>query len=83
MDRTWRLPPFDIPFSRSFSPLSSGGGDSLKDMMDGPALTMDDMAGIGGLSEIDLDSMADAEADVETVKQGRALSTFPSARRCR
>ncbi len=30
---------------------------------------MDDMAGIGGLSEIDLDSMSDAEADVETVKQ--------------
>ena len=27
------------------------------------------MAGIGGLSEIDLDSMGDAEADVETVKQ--------------
>jgi type IV pilus assembly protein PilB len=30
---------------------------------------MDDMAGIGGLSEIDLDSMADAEADVETVQR--------------
>ncbi len=27
------------------------------------------MAGIGGLSEIDLDSMGDADADVETVKQ--------------
>ncbi|MCG6924398.1 MAG: type IV-A pilus assembly ATPase PilB [Acidobacteria bacterium] len=45
------------------------GGDSLKDMMEGPGLTVDDMAGIGGLSEIDLDSMSDAEADVETVKQ--------------
>ena len=39
--------------------------------MDGPALTIDDMAAIGGLSEIDLDSMGDAEADVETVKTGR------------
>jgi type IV pilus assembly protein PilB len=44
-------------------------GDSLKDMMEGSALTVDDMAGIGGLAEIDLDSMSDAEADVETVKQ--------------
>ena len=42
---------------------------TLKDALDGPALTMDDMAGIGGLSEIDLDSMADAEADVETVQR--------------
>ncbi len=49
--------------------LGQGGGDSLKDMMEGPGLTVDDMAGIGGLSEIDLDSMSDAEADVETVKQ--------------
>ena len=36
--------------------------------MDGPGLSVDDMASIGGLSEIDLDSMSDAEADVETVK---------------
>ena len=36
--------------------------------MDGPGLSVDDMASIGGLSEIDLDSMGDAEADVETVK---------------
>jgi type IV pilus assembly protein PilB len=35
--------------------------------MDSPGLTMDDMASVG-LSEVDLDSMADAEADVETVK---------------
>ena len=35
--------------------------------MEGPGLTVDDMAGIGGLSEIDLDSLAEAEADVETV----------------
>jgi type IV pilus assembly protein PilB len=39
----------------------------LKDVMDNPGLTMDDMASVG-LSEVDLDSMADAEADVETVK---------------
>jgi type IV pilus assembly protein PilB len=44
------------------------GGGSLKDVMDGPALTMDDMASIGGLSEVDIDSMSDAEADVEQVK---------------
>jgi len=49
--------------------LQPGGGDNLKEAMEGPALTMDDMAGIGGLSEIDLDSMADAEADVETIRQ--------------
>jgi type IV pilus assembly protein PilB len=49
--------------------LTPAGGDSLKDVMDGPALTIDDMAGIGGLSEIDLDGLADADADVETVRQ--------------
>jgi type IV pilus assembly protein PilB len=47
---------------------SPGGGGTLKDVMDGPALTMDDMASIGGLSEVDIDSMSDAEADVEQVK---------------
>jgi type IV pilus assembly protein PilB len=47
----------------------TGGGGGLKGVLDGPALTMDDMAGIGGLAEIDLDSMADAEADVETVQR--------------
>ncbi len=49
--------------------LAPTGGDSLKEVMDGPALTVDDMAGIGGLSEIDLDSLADTEADIETVRQ--------------
>jgi type IV pilus assembly protein PilB len=44
-----------------------GNSPSLKDVMDSPGLTMDDMASVG-LSEVDLDSMADAEADVETVK---------------
>jgi type IV pilus assembly protein PilB len=42
-------------------------GSSLKEIVDGPALTFDDMASVG-LSEVDLDSMADAEADVETVR---------------
>jgi type IV pilus assembly protein PilB len=50
---------------------AGGGGGvsniSLKEVMDGPGLTIDDMASVG-LSEVDLDSMADAEADVETVK---------------
>jgi type IV pilus assembly protein PilB len=44
-----------------------GGGPSLKEAMEGPTLSVDDMAAIGGLSEIDLDSM-EAEGDVETVK---------------
>jgi type IV pilus assembly protein PilB len=44
------------------------GGGNLKETLDGPGLSVDDMASIGGLSEIDLDSMGDAEADVETVK---------------
>ena len=47
--------------------ISGGSAPSLKDVIDGPALTFDDMASVG-LSEVDLDSMADAEADVETVK---------------
>ena len=54
---------------------SSGGsygipvaGGSIKEVLDGPTLSVDDMAAIGGLSEIDLDSMSDADADVETVK---------------
>src|SRR5262249_60424263 len=44
-----------------------GQAGNLKDAMDGPALTMDDMASVG-LSEVDLDGLSDAEADVETVK---------------
>jgi len=43
-------------------------GLSAKDAMEGPTLSVDDMAAIGGLSEIDLDAMSDADADVETVK---------------
>ncbi len=45
-----------------------GGGGSLKEVIEGPTLSVDDMAGVSGLSEIDLDAMGDAEADVETVK---------------
>jgi type IV pilus assembly protein PilB len=44
-----------------------GQTPTLKDVMDGPALTFDDMASVG-LSEVDIDSLADEEADVETVK---------------
>jgi type IV pilus assembly protein PilB len=43
------------------------GGPSIKEVMDGPGLTVDDMASVG-LSEVDLDAMSDAEADVEQVK---------------
>jgi type IV pilus assembly protein PilB len=43
-------------------------GQSLKEVLDGPTLSVDDMAAVGGLSEIDLDSMGETEADVETVK---------------
>jgi type IV pilus assembly protein PilB len=44
-----------------------GNAPTLKDSMDGPALTVDDMAAVG-LSEVDLDGLSDAEADVETVR---------------
>src|SRR5688572_28074980 len=49
---------------------SRGLGESptLKDVMEGPTLSFDDMASVG-LSEVDIDSMADEEADVETVKK--------------
>jgi type IV pilus assembly protein PilB len=45
-----------------------GDAPNLKDVMDGPSLTLDDMASVG-LHEVDLDAMSDADADVETVKQ--------------
>jgi type IV pilus assembly protein PilB len=44
-----------------------GDAPSLKDVLDGPALTFDDMASVG-LNEVDIDSIGDEEADVETVK---------------
>jgi type IV pilus assembly protein PilB len=46
--------------------LGSGQAPTIRDVMDGPALTFDDMASVG-LSEVDIDSIADDEADVETV----------------
>src|SRR5215510_2676027 len=46
-----------------------GDSPSLKEVIDGPALTFDDMASVG-LSEVDLDSLGQDEADVETVAQG-------------
>src|SRR5512136_2472251 len=37
-----------------------GAAPSIKDAMEAPGLSADDMASIGGLSEIDLDAMSDA-----------------------
>jgi type IV pilus assembly protein PilB len=48
-------------------PMGLSQAPSLKDVIDGPALTMDDMASVG-LSEVDIDSLGDEGADVETVK---------------
>jgi type IV pilus assembly protein PilB len=50
-----------------FSGIPSVGG-SLKEALEGSVLSVDDMASLGGLSEVDLDAMGDAEADVETVR---------------
>jgi type IV pilus assembly protein PilB len=47
--------------------LKLGEGPSLKEMMEGPSLSFDDMASVG-LSEVDLDAIGDEGADVETVK---------------
>jgi len=47
--------------------MGMGGAPSLKEVIDGPALTFDDMASVG-LSEVDLDSLGEDEADVEQVK---------------
>jgi len=61
-----------LELRRDTAPAGGGygmpGGGSIKEAMDGPGLSVDDMAAIGGLSEIDLDSMGEADADVETVK---------------
>src|SRR5919106_1759764 len=53
--------------SMGASGLKLGDSPSLKDMMEGPSLSFDDMASVG-LSEVDIDSIAEEEADVETVK---------------
>jgi type IV pilus assembly protein PilB len=52
---------------QSMGALGLGQAPSLKEAMDGPSLSFDDMASVG-LSEVDIDSIADEEADVETVK---------------
>jgi type IV pilus assembly protein PilB len=44
-----------------------GEGMSIKEVIDGPMLSLDDMASVG-LSEVDLDAIGDEEADLETVK---------------
>jgi type IV pilus assembly protein PilB len=63
-----------LELRRETAPAATGfgspgtGGPSLKEAMEGPTLSADDMASIGGLSEIDLDSIGEAEADVEQVR---------------
>src|SRR5689334_21270816 len=58
---------------KSDSGFGGGGGHklgeagSLRDIMDGPSLSFDDMASVG-LSEVDIDALGQDEADVETVK---------------
>jgi type IV pilus assembly protein PilB len=47
--------------------LKMGEQQSLREMMDGPSLSFDDMASVG-LSEVDIDALGQDEADVETVK---------------
>jgi type IV pilus assembly protein PilB len=44
-----------------------GKAPSLKDVIDGPALTFDDMASVG-LSEVDIDAIGEEEGEVETLK---------------
>jgi len=47
--------------------LGLGKGPSLKEVMEGPGLTFDDMASVG-LSEVDIDAIGDDEGEVEQVK---------------
>ncbi|HET9315944.1 MAG TPA: ATPase, T2SS/T4P/T4SS family, partial [Vicinamibacteria bacterium] len=47
--------------------LKLGDAPSLREMMDGPSLSFDDMASVG-LSEVDIDALGQDEADVEQVK---------------
>jgi type IV pilus assembly protein PilB len=47
--------------------LLGGSAPSLKDVMEGPTLSLDDMASVG-LSEVDIDAIGEEEADVEQVK---------------
>src|SRR5687767_7161301 len=52
---------------RKSQQIGLGTAPSLKEVIDGPGLTFDDMASVG-LSEVDIDSIGDEGADVETVK---------------
>ena len=47
--------------------MNLGKSPSLKEVIDGPALTFDDMASVG-LSEVDIDSIGEEEGEVETLK---------------
>ncbi len=49
------------------SGLKLGDAPSLKEMMEGPSLSFDDMASVG-LSEVDIDAMGQEEADVEALR---------------
>ena len=49
-------------------PALGAAGGSIKEMIEAPQLTFDDMAGVG-LHEVDLDSMGEADAEVESVKE--------------
>ncbi|HYN03058.1 MAG TPA: type II secretion system protein GspE, partial [Vicinamibacteria bacterium] len=55
-----------LPLRRDAAP--AGGGASVKGAHASAILSVDDMAAIGGLSEIDLDSMSEADADAEAVR---------------
>ncbi len=57
----------DLGGGQSHGSMGLGSAPSLKEVIDGPSLSFDDMASVG-LSEVDLDSIADEEANVETVK---------------
>ncbi len=49
-------------------PALGAPGGNIKEMIEAPQLTFDDMAGVG-LHEVDLDSMGEADAEVESVKE--------------
>jgi type IV pilus assembly protein PilB len=54
-------------FGGGASGLKLGDAPTLREMMEGPSLSFDDMASVG-LSEVDIDALGQDEADVETVK---------------
>ncbi len=64
----------DRCYGSSYRPQVGGGanggspGNSVKEVLDAPSLTMEDLASVG-LSEVDLDAMADADAEVGRVTE--------------